>query len=448
MKRYRTTQILLLSICFAGCLLWPGRQVSAATLHAILAANTLDEYIGPAVTQDIEQVRQELQTIAESTGMLVRRVELTGTQLRKAALMDTISGLQPAPDDAVLFYFSGHGFSLQSKDAWPYMSMLSDEALDQKWVFDTLAAMQPRLLLVISDSCNNVIPEAYAPDTSLGRQFKAAGDARENYQALFLHARGAILASSSQHDEVSSTFTNGSAFTQQFFAALHNAVARSQQPTWKNVMEAAIQPIWVDGQYQHPQYEEISAWTGPSQATPTPPTLPTATPTPILRTEPVFPRATPTPILRQVPDIRVPDVTTPEPSPTPRPTRVPRSTPTPYPTPTPRSTQSPTPVLPPREEPGFQNSGQIDCEHAETVLSIELYGSENLLRFVVAADEGNTGTHRLRDRLQEYTVYLALGKRATVYLHGERNELLIPHDLSLCVYYEDLGRHNSVQIKE
>ncbi len=129
MKHSRTIQALLMNVCFALCLLWSGHDAPAATLHAILAGDTLDEYIGPAVTLDIEQFRQELQTIAESTGMLVRRVELTGTQLRKSALMDTVSGLRPAADDAVLFYFSGHGFSLQAKDEWPYMDSSSLQAL-------------------------------------------------------------------------------------------------------------------------------------------------------------------------------------------------------------------------------------------------------------------------------------------------------------------------------
>ncbi len=450
MMRYsRTIQALLINACFAVCLLWSGRDVTAATLHAILAGDTLDEYIGPAVTLDIEQFRQELQTIAESTGMLVRRVELIGTQLSKSALMDTVSGLRPAADDAVLFYFSGHGFSLQTKDEWPYMAMPRDEALDERWVFDTLAAAQPRLLVVLSDSCNNVIPEAYAPDISLGPRSKRSGYAQENYQTLFLHARGAILASSSRHNEVSSTLKNGSAFTRQFFSALHSTVAQSRQSTWKAVMDTAIRPIWIEDQYQHPQYAAMPLASAPVQPTPTvpvPPTatptptprpqqqpvFPTATPTPRPRREPTYPAATPTPILRRVPGIHVPDLQPPEPSPTP----------------TPSPTSTPTPIWPPAEESGSQRRGQFDCEYAETALSIELFGSENLLRFVVAADEGHTGMYKLRDRLQEYTVHLAPGKRATVYLHGERNEMLIPHDLSLCVYYEDMGRHNAVYIKE
>jgi hypothetical protein len=424
MKYYRTKQTFLLSLWIAVCLVWPWFS-AAATLHAILAGNTLDDYIGPAVTQDLEQFRRELQTIAETTEMLVRRVELTGTQLRKNALMDTISGLQPGSDDVVLFYFSGHGFSLQTKDKWPYMAMLNDEALDEKWVFDTLAATQPRLLLVISDSCNNVIPEAYAPDVSVERRFKRSGDVRENYRALFLHARGAILASSSQHNEVSSTLRNGSAFTRQFFSALHDAVAQSRQSTWKDVMDAAIRPIWIEGQYQHPQYVEMPIEVGLAQATPT---------------MPIPPTATPTPILWRIPDINVPDLPTPEPTPTP--------TPTPQPIPTPNFTPEPTPFEPLHEEPASEYPGQFVCEHAETVLNIELYGSDNLLRFVVAADEGLTGKYTLRDRLKEFTVYLAPGKRATVYLRGERNEMLIPHDLSLCVYYEDMGVNNTVFIKE
>ena len=447
MKRYFLTQILLVSIWCATWLCWPGQAALATTLHAILAGNTLDTYIGQAVTQDIEQFQQELQTIAKATGMRVRRVELTGTQLRKATLMDTISGLRPNADDVVIFYFSGHGFSLRGKDQWPYMSMLDDEALDEKWVFDTLAALRPRLLMVFADSCNNVIPEAYAPDISLSRQFKVAGNVQENYQALFLHARGAILASSSQHNEVSSSFKNGSAFTLQFFSALRNAVTWTRKPTWKEVMEAATRPMWIEGQYQHPQYVEIprsseSVRVTPTMpvsptATPTPvprltPAFPTATPTPRLQQPPAFPMATPTPIRHRVPDIQVPDL----------------STPTPSPTPTPNIPPTPTPSRVRREEPDRQYQGQIDCEHAETVLDIELYGWDNLLRFVIADDDGHRGSYRLRDRLKEYTVFLAPGKRAVVYLHGERNELLIPHDLSLCVHYEDLGVNNSVYIHE
>lgn len=453
MKRFQITQIFLLSVGMAICLSWSGRSVSAATLHAILAGNTLDEYIGPAVTLDLEQFRQELNTIAETTGMLVRRVELTGTQLRKSTLIDTVSGLQPAPDDAVVFYFSGHGFSLQGKDAWPYMSLLDDEGIDEKWVFDTLAAARPRLLLVISDSCNNVIPEAYAPDISIGRrQLKTAGAVRENYQALFLYARGAILASSSKHSEVSSTFKDGSAFTRQFFSALRDAVTWARQPTWKEVMEAAIRPIWVEGEYQHPQYLEMPSLPGPASSTPTPlppaatptpirqrtPMRPTVTPTPVPPRPTARPTVTPTPAIRRIPDLRVPEL----------PGQQPTSTPTPRPTPTPRVLPTPIPVLPPVAAPDAPRREQTDCEYAETVLTIELYGSGNRLRFVVAEDAGHQGTYKLRDRFQEYTVYLAPGNRAEVYLHGEENEMIIPHDLSLCVYYEDLGQGNAVYISD
>lgn len=435
MKRWNVCVILSIW----GIIGFPGTQqsVSAATLHVILAGDTQDEYIGPAVSLDLEEFRQELQVIAEATGMLVRRVEFTGSGLRKRPLMDAVGGLRPAPDDAVLFYFSGHGFSLQSKDRWPYMAFLDDEALDAKWVFDQLLATGPRLLLVLSDSCNNVIPDAYAPDVSLGRQLKRSLGSQENYRTLFLEARGAILASSSRHNEYSSTLKNGSAFTRQFFSALRSAVAASRAPTWADVMDAAVRPIWIEGEYQHPQYVEVEIEA--ARPTPVPPTatpIPTATPTPTRRQ----PGTAPTPVIHRVPNIRVPEIFPPAPSPTP--------TASPTPTPAPRATAFP--VRPSRDagaSPGHE--GQINCEYAETTLWIDLYGTDNVLQFAPAPDQnGHVGKHILRDRLKDYIAYLTPGDRAEVYIYGERNELLIPHDLSLCVYYEDRGSGNRVRIEE
>jgi hypothetical protein len=423
MKAQRMIYSVIFGLLLVSPLSWLTHPVSAATLHAIIVCNTVDEYIGAAVALDLEQMRQEIQTIARYTGMPLQLTELAGATLNRTAVMNAVNGLQPAADDAVIFYFSGHGFSLQTKDPWPYMEMLQDEALDEKWVFDTLLTKQPRLLLVLSDSCNNVIPEIYAPDTGMKRQLKAGGNVQANYQALFLHARGAFLASSSRHDEASSTFSNGSAFTLQFLSALQNAMMFSQQPTWQNVMEVAIQPILVEGEYQHPQYAEITL---PAE---TVPALPTASP--------VF-TVTPTPFLQSPPQRPLPW------------TRVPQlaSTPTPHPIPAPRSTATPAPSPQPTALPRATDLSQTDCEQAESVLTIQLYGTDNLLRFVLVTDAGHTGEYTLRDRFQEYTAQLAVGKRATVYLHGERNEMVIPHELSLCVYYEDTGAENKVYIKE
>ncbi|MBF0289656.1 MAG: caspase family protein [SAR324 cluster bacterium] len=241
----------------------------AASLHAIIVADTNDRSIGKSTKVDFKNISAELENIAHATNLQLKKQTFTASAVTRENLVNAISNLQPALEDVVLFYYSGHGYRAEDKKSkWPTLSV--DEGLDYTWVIEELKKKNPRLLITLSDACNVVIQGLLSSSRSMAKPRK------ENYKKLFLDFNGQVLISSSQPGEFSwGGSRNGGLYTSSFLKSLREAL-QTKNPSWKTLLAKIPKTISIQDNQgrkwkQHPQYEVIEAFSLVS-ALSTPPT--------------------------------------------------------------------------------------------------------------------------------------------------------------------------------
>jgi len=240
----------------------------AATLHAIIAIDTNDPSIGASVKIDLRNMQNLVADIAQHTRLATAGEAISGSRLTVGNVNKAVESLSVGTDDVVIFYYSGHGFN-PGGTKWPAMN-LEDGDLGLKTVREKLRAKNPRLLIVMADTCNGFQNRG-------GFRFSKDAGKPNNYKVLFLKYRGVITASSSKPGQYSwGNERIGGLYTDAFLKSLNRELASKQKPTWKAVMERANAPIQASGSLQEPQYkfQELNyvegGWTPPPPPPPTP----------------------------------------------------------------------------------------------------------------------------------------------------------------------------------
>ncbi len=171
--------------------------------------------------------------------------------------------LDVKPNDAVYFFYNGHGFRTASMDAdgdtFPAMCLEkdadgSDGNLKLSNVYKVLKAKNPRLLLVIADTCNSFAPDSWTPATR--------GTFRKQWcKELFVNSRGSYIASGSQPGEYTWTnFTTGSYYTNQLVGNIKRVLSANEyneaNDGWDAILKKSCETIrFTSGETQTPQYK-------------------------------------------------------------------------------------------------------------------------------------------------------------------------------------------------
>ncbi len=237
--RFRWSLFLLLT----GILSVQG--VLAATLHAILVADTNDQKIGRSTMTDLSIMTNLMESIKENTGLQLNEKTIHGATLTQdmgyTAVKQAVESLSVSSEDVVIFYYSGHGARLSSDSSrWPSLAVEGvytgvRKLLPLQWVVDQLNQKRPRFFIAMADSCNSEI------DT--GRFIPRQVGNKNAYQSLFLGYKGQMIASGSKPGQYSfGDPQNGGLFSQAFHANLNKALA-SSNPSWQEIMDGATQPI-------------------------------------------------------------------------------------------------------------------------------------------------------------------------------------------------------------
>jgi hypothetical protein len=221
----------------------------AQTIHALLVINTEDAGIG--CVYDLQNWERELKIIEANSGMTVKKTVLKDRDWSVETLSKALSALAPGAKDAVLFYYSGHGFRWKdTSNRWPVLALQDDGWMELNDIYQKLLSKKPRLLIVMSDSCNATAP--YAAPAKPYRSRPSPEIIKENYRALFADASGAYIASGCVPGQYSfGGEPDGGAYTIAFMGALDEAV-KSKGATWKDIFDRSVQPL-IDGK-QQPQY--------------------------------------------------------------------------------------------------------------------------------------------------------------------------------------------------
>ncbi len=227
----------------------------AQTLHAIIVADTNDTQIG--ASKDRDDINKLVSQIGENTCLQPSTTVIDGDSVAPGGggydkVKSAIENLSIAPNDVVLFYYSGHGANADKGSRWPGLGVEGQSTprsrwIELAWVKETLISKHPRFFMAMADACN-VLPGSGGSRGHRGAQ-------RSGYEQLFLDYSGYIIASGSIPDQYSFGKEGvGGYFTQQFLKSLYKGL-NSSSPDWAGIMAQATQIIQVkhDQKQQKPQ---------------------------------------------------------------------------------------------------------------------------------------------------------------------------------------------------
>jgi hypothetical protein len=216
----------------------------AATLHAIIVADTEARGIEESVKVDLGMMQGLVDDIARHTKMASSGRAISGSEVNYHTVMNTVNSLSVGSDDTIIFYYAGHGLN-PGNSHWPALDITGGE-LPLKKVRETLKTKNPRLLIVMADTCNGISNRGGFARSRVGKS--------AHYKTLFLKYRGTITASSAKRGELSwGNSQIGGFFTDAFIKSLNKELISTQIPSWKTIFskERATAPLY-NGE-QHPQ---------------------------------------------------------------------------------------------------------------------------------------------------------------------------------------------------
>jgi Caspase domain len=236
----------------------------AQKIHAILAADTSDGSIGAGITENVKNIRAFLRVVHTLTDLDVSTSEVSGDQFDCNSIVDAMAAVNPTPNDAVVFYYSGHGFRQNSTQSqFPEFYCIrsrQDKQIDMSMVVKELQSKQPRFVLAIADTCNVEVPP---PPAAAGAAPVSDQVRKAALLHLFVDYSGTLMMSGAVPGEFSWYMTSGSGlggfFTNQLLRAINSKINdEGPKVRWEDIAADATQPIFVptnpNPSIQRPQY--------------------------------------------------------------------------------------------------------------------------------------------------------------------------------------------------
>lgn len=241
------------------------------TIYPIVFCNTLDKKIGKSCLNDKERFSTELAAIQAAIGCddVDWSNIYTGDQCSKENLDAVISELECTNNDVIFFYYSGHGVrsSKTSDSEWLPQMCLKYEYYDEdkfasaKKVLDRLKAKNPRLIIFITDCCNNkaewvsqksLIEEADDIDT----QTMDVAALRK----LFYDSKGTVVATSSKVGQPSIGFDRGGLFSLAFWSEMYKIEQKQagSDISWDTLLDATIKRTLRDSQNKQTPLKDVN----------------------------------------------------------------------------------------------------------------------------------------------------------------------------------------------
>jgi len=249
--------LLLLIIFFSSSI------VSASDLHVIMVCDTTAKNIENGVHINMQSFQKEVADIAYYADMKINLKVFYDLEANHL-FVDYIKNLKVDSDDAIIFYWSGHGYRTESKDSpWPNFAFENDwTGIDQLAVTQLIEKKNPRLLLSITDTCNSILPEEYAPPLMnlKSREFVSMdmeSVKQENYKKLFIESTGTYITAASipgQYSYANNSYFGG-LWTYSFIEGLHKEVKSTEIADWNHLFIQAEYNLSGFSVEQTPMYD-------------------------------------------------------------------------------------------------------------------------------------------------------------------------------------------------
>ena len=231
--------IKTLALCW-GISICLGLSLQAQTLHAILVADVQDYDIGESAEKAFNFIQMKMEVIAKNTGMKFNPRRCYKDAFGKAKLLKEIKSLYTNEEDVIFFFSVTHGFRYtDQQDKFPTLYLGNKDkgdkpdvvGLELRRIDSLLKQKAARLKIVVAEACNVVLPNFKTPKSeNLNKQkpMPGPGYARAvNYRKLFLKARGSLMVSSCEKEQVSWITPKGGFFSNAFFRNLDVVLASS-----------------------------------------------------------------------------------------------------------------------------------------------------------------------------------------------------------------------------
>jgi hypothetical protein len=247
------------------------KECPAQTMHAILVGDTQDASIGIGITENLRNMNSFLQQIETEGQIGVSKSEIKDARFNCKVIIQTIEQLNVGSTDAVLFYYSGHGFrrdSTQTKfPEFDCRRTADSERADLAGIVnDLVQSKKPKFLLALADTCNKQITAPIAPPAAAA----FPTDRRAAFQRLFRDYSGTLMMSGSVPGEFSWYQVQavvggpplGGFFTNQLLRTINQQILdQGPRTRWEDIATFATKTIFIpsgEPTYQNPQYAALN----------------------------------------------------------------------------------------------------------------------------------------------------------------------------------------------
>ena len=246
--------LLIATIAVVACL-----QTAEAgrKLHVVIAADVSDASIGRYCQTDANKVRLLFQNNVHNGEVEIH--EVATANVNQAGITRTLQNAGVRPEDAVVFYYSGHGN--YARDGQHYM-VVGGNWTSRSSVIASLKSRGAGLAVLITDSCfnfNDVTP----PQQTVRAEMRKSATA-PLFRKLFFETNGFIDINSCQRDEKAAThadYSLGSVFTKAFVDSL-GAKSTMATETWQSIVNDVSQETSRQFGLLHPDGETLETGDG------------------------------------------------------------------------------------------------------------------------------------------------------------------------------------------
>jgi hypothetical protein len=218
-------------------------QEKQTKLFLCLVANTNDKKIGKTCAVDMKNTLDTYKELAEFLEIQFVPTVIEGNAFSKVNVEKAINGMRPSPNDIVVFYYTGHGFSEQKDNyRFPYLDLRDKTyqeyggqyTMNMEAIYQKIKMKGARLNLVLSDCCNND-PSQSQNMTSEDPETRVSsiGWDKNKCIELFLNSkRMSVLATAAQKGELSAgNVSEGGFFTANFLQTLEKHIGKVRTTT-------------------------------------------------------------------------------------------------------------------------------------------------------------------------------------------------------------------------
>lgn len=213
----------------------------AANLHAVLLASDLDDSIGPSVAVDLAKAKKLVKGVADAADLDLKLHVFNQSKFNKDYILKSLNAINVNRDDAVFFYYTGHGARYRKTPThWPDMLLARQfTSPSQLYSFydatDLLVKKSPRFMFAVIDACNSYLDRSPAEASSA----RALGNP-DLYRRLFTQYQGVVRVSATSPGETALGNINGGAFSRKLFSTMSSLPASAD---WQKVSQSVSAPI-------------------------------------------------------------------------------------------------------------------------------------------------------------------------------------------------------------